>query len=296
MDIKQAQLFMHLAASLNFARTSEQMFVSPSTLSRAIQRLEQELGVQLFLRDTRSVELTREGKTVLTFVRQYLDAWHQLQSDLSSGQAELQGSIRLFCTVTASYSHLPAILDKFRVLCPKADIQLTTGDAASALERLKQDEVDIALAARPEHLPASMLFHSIAKLPVSLAAPSIACKVNDLLGMNPIPWSEVPLIAPAHGPAAERFEKWLHSKGFRPNIVAMVDGHEAMASMVALGSGVAVLADVVVQHSPVVDRVRLLDSHYQFEPFDLGICYLAKRVSDPLLQAFCQLASPQPVR
>ncbi|MEE2001839.1 HTH-type transcriptional activator IlvY [Alkalimonas sp. MEB108] len=292
MDIKQAQLFMHLAASLNFARTSEQMFVSPSTLSRAIQRLEQELDVQLFVRDTRTVALTKEGKTVLTFVRQYLDAWHQLQGDLSSGQGELQGSIRLFCTVTASYSHLPAILDKFRVLCPKADIQLTTGDAASALERLKHDEVDIALAAKPAHLPANMLFHSIAKLPVSLAAPTIPCKVNDLLSKNPIPWPDIPLIAPAHGPAAERFEKWLQAEGFQPHIVAMVDGHEAMASMVALGSGIAVLADVVVQHSPVADRVRLLDSHYRFEPFDLGICYLAKRSKDPLLQAFCQLASP----
>ncbi|MEE2023913.1 HTH-type transcriptional activator IlvY [Alkalimonas mucilaginosa] len=292
MDIKQAQLFMHLAASLNFARTSEQMFVSPSTLSRAIQRLEQELGVSLFVRDTRSVQLTREGQTVLSFVRQYLDDWHQLQADLSGDQAGLQGSIRLFCTVTASYSHLPAILDRFRVLCPKADIQLTTGDAASALERLKQDEVDLALAAKPAYLPSSMVFHSIAKLPVSLVAPTIPCKVNDLLSKAPIPWHEVPLIAPAHGPAAERFSKWLQTEGFQPNIVAMVDGHEAMASMVALGSGVAVLADVVVQHSPVMDRVRPFDSGYRFEPFDLGVCYLAKRSSDPLLKAFCQLVRP----
>ena len=46
MDIRNAQLFLHLATSLNFARTSEQMYVSPSTLSRVIQRLEEELGVE----------------------------------------------------------------------------------------------------------------------------------------------------------------------------------------------------------------------------------------------------------
>lgn len=291
MDLRSAQLFQHLAGSLNFSKTSEQMYVSPPTLTRVIQRLEQELGAELFFRDKRSVKLTPAGQRFAQFVRSWLEAWHQLQVDLQLASAELTGEIRLFCTVTASYSHLPAILDRFRLMCPKAEIKLTTGDAASAIEKVRLDEADIALAAHPSALPANLAFRSIASLPVMLIAPTIPCKVNDLLQQNPIPWNEVPLIAPEHGPARSRFDLWLQQMAISPLIVAKVDGHEAMVSMVALGTGVALVADAVVINSPVKDRVRPIELNYRFEPFDLGVCMLNKRLQEPLIKAFWQLAT-----
>lgn len=293
MDIRTAQLFMHLASSLNFAKTSELMHVSPSTLTRTIQRLEEELGTALFLRDKRSVRLTLAGKRFQSFVRKWLDDWHQLQLDLSLTSTELSGEIRIFCTVTASYSHLPGILDRFRLLCPKAEIILTTGEAAVALEKIRQNEADVALAAYPQQLPANMAFQRIAKLPLSLFAPIIPCKVNDLLMQVPVPWHEIPLILPEHGPARSRFDQWLHRCNIQPNIVAKADGHEAMISMVALGTAIAISPDVVVSHSPVRDRIRKLDIDYQFEPFELGICALTKKLNEPLIQTFWQVAAEQ---
>lgn len=291
MDLRSAQLFQHLAGSLNFSKTSEQMYVSPPTLTRVIQRLEQELEAELFFRDKRSVKLTPAGQRFAQFVRSWLEAWHQLQVDLQLASAELTGEIRLFCTVTASYSHLPAILDRFRLMCPKAEIKLTTGDAASAIEKVRLGEADIALAAHPSTLPANLAFRSIASLPVMLIAPTIPCKVNDLLQQNPIPWNEVPLIAPEHGPARSRFDLWLQQMAINPLVVAKVDGHEAMVSMVALGTGVALVADAVVINSPVKDRVKPIELNYRFEPFDLGVCMLNKRLQEPLIKAFWQLAT-----
>lgn len=289
MDIRRAQLFLHLASSLNFAKTSDQMFVSPSTLTRVIQRLEQELNTSLFERDKRSVRLTVAGERVQRFVRLWLDEWHQLQLDLQLTSAELSGTLRIFCTVTASYSHLPALLDKFRLQCPKAEIQLTTGDAAAAIERIRSDEADVAIAAYPEQLPANMFFQRISTVPVRLIAPAIPCRVNDLLAQQPINWNEIPMILPEHGPARSRFDKWLADKAITPAVVAKVDGHEAMVSMVALGSGITIIPEPVLQHSPVRERVRLLESEYQYKPFELGVCMLQKRREEPLLQAFWQL-------
>ena len=291
MDIRSAQLFLHLASSLNFAKTSEQMYVSPSTLTRVIQRLEDELGSLLFNRDKRSVQLTTAGVRVQRFVRLWLDEWHQLQLDLQLASAELTGEIRLFCTVTASYSHLPAIMDKFRLQCPKAEIKLTTGDAAMAFEKIKAGEVDIALAAYPAHLPATMIFQRIAQLPVWLIAPVIPCKVNDLLAGAPINWHEIPLVQSDHGPARSRSDQWLSDCNIKPKVAVKVDGHEAMVSMVALGSGGAVVPEPVINHSPVRDRVRILDISYQFQPFELGVCMLSRKLEQPLLQAFWQLAA-----
>ena len=130
-----------------------------------------------------------------------------------------------------------------------------------------------------------------ALLGLLLIAPTVPCKVTSLLEQQPIPWSQVPLIMPEHGPARSRFDRWLTDMAITPHVVAKVDGHEAMVSMVALGTGVALVADAVVIHSPVKDRVRALELNYRFEPFDLGVCMLNKRLHEPLIQAFWQVAT-----
>ena len=78
-------LFQHLAGSLHFGKTAAANHVSPSTLSRAIQRLEEQLGSQLLIRDNRSVVLTREGQQFLNYVDQQIDQFELLkQSDRKS--------------------------------------------------------------------------------------------------------------------------------------------------------------------------------------------------------------------
>ena len=61
MDSQALRLFLSLADNLHFGKTSREQHVSPSALSRSIKQLEDELGAPLFLRDNRSVRLTREG-------------------------------------------------------------------------------------------------------------------------------------------------------------------------------------------------------------------------------------------
>ncbi|MCI5223533.1 MAG: LysR family transcriptional regulator, partial [Candidatus Electrothrix sp. AR4] len=62
MDIELLKIFRHLSASLHFGRTSRAYNISPSGMTRTVQRLEAELGEQLFIRDNRSVSLTRAGE------------------------------------------------------------------------------------------------------------------------------------------------------------------------------------------------------------------------------------------
>ncbi|VFS46310.1 Morphology and auto-aggregation control protein [Budvicia aquatica] len=62
MDLRDLKLFLHLAESQHFGKTAKATYVSPSTLSRQIQRMEDELGQMLFLRDNRTVQLTDAGQ------------------------------------------------------------------------------------------------------------------------------------------------------------------------------------------------------------------------------------------
>lgn len=70
MDLRDLKLFLHLAESRHFGRSSKAMHVSPSTLSRQIQRLEEELGQPLFQRDNRTVQLTSAGEQLKNFAQQ----------------------------------------------------------------------------------------------------------------------------------------------------------------------------------------------------------------------------------
>ena len=161
MDSRSLKLFQHLANSLHFGKTASAYHLSPSTLSRTIQRLEDELGSQLLIRDHRSVLLTSEGKKFLSYADQQISQFESLKQSLNSSQEELSGSLNIYCSVTASYSYLPPLLEKFRQAHPNIDINLDTGDAADGIDQIKNQRVDLAIAARPDDLASSIHFQTI---------------------------------------------------------------------------------------------------------------------------------------
>jgi LysR family transcriptional regulator, positive regulator for ilvC len=294
METKSLQMFQHLARSLHFGKTAQAYFVSPSTLSRTMQRLEQQVGCQLLLRDNRSVALTSAGVKLLAYVDQQLEQWHLLKLALNASQASLTGKLHLYCSVTAAYSHLPPILDSFRQQHPLVEILLSTGDSSNAPVLVQQNEVDIAIAALPSKLADRLFFQGIADVPMVIIAPTVACKVNQLLQQSPIDWSALPFILPEHGPARERFESWFSQQyQGNANIYATVAGHEALVSMVALGCGAAIAPQVVVDNSPVKDRLQYLKSINDIAPLSLGLCCLQKRVATPLVAAFLAAAQAE---
>lgn len=290
MNFNDIRLFLHLVESRNFSRSAVQNHMSPSTLTRQIQRLEEELGKPLFFRDTRRVSLTEAGELFLPFAQKQWSDWIRLKHQFQVEKNELSGELRLFCSVTASYSHLPQILAHFRQCYPKVEIQLTTGDPAMALHYIQQQQVDLAISGRPMNLPSSVDFHYIDDIPLSLIAPRVACTATQLLQQNPIDWQNMPFILPVEGPARQRIDRWFRQQKIKyPKIYATVSGHEGIVSMVALGFGLAMLPDVVIKHSPMNSQVSYLESDTPIEPFDLGVCVQKKRLNELLIKAFWQV-------
>ncbi|CDL85671.1 HTH-type transcriptional activator IlvY [Xenorhabdus szentirmaii] len=292
MDLRDLKLFLHLAESCHFGRTATAMHVSPSTLSRQIQRLEELLGHTLFLRDNRTVKLTAAGEQLKQFAQQTLLQYKQLQHSLNHQNPSLTGELRLFCSVTAAYSHLPQVLDKFRAEHPLVEIKLTTGDAADAVDKIQSDAADLGIAGKPEKLPDNISFTKIGEVPLVLIAPALPCAVRALATEDQPDWSRIPFILPEHGPSRKRIEFWFRRhKILHPVIYATVSGHEAIVSMVALGCGIALIPAVVVENSPepVRNRISLLENISLVEPFELGVCALSKRLNEPLIKAFWEL-------
>lgn len=292
MDLRDLKTFLHLAESRHFGRSARAMHVSPSTLSRQIQRLEEQLNHPLFVRDNRTVTLTEAGEQLRQFAQQTMLQYQQMRHTLGQQGPSLSGELHLFCSVTAAYSHLPPILDRFRAEHPSVEIKLTTGDAADAVEKVDSGEADMAIAGKPETLPPGVAFSILDDLAVVLIAPALPCPVRTLV-QQPIPdWTKVPFILPEQGPVRRRIELWFRRKKItNPFIYATVAGHEAMVSMVALGCGIALIPEIVLENSPepVRNRVLIMDRNDENTPFELGVCVQKKRLNEPLISTFWKL-------
>ena len=234
----------------------------------------------------------RAGEELRVFAQQTLLQYQQLRHTIDQQGPSLSGELHIFCSVTAAYSHLPPILDRFRAEHPSVEIKLTTGDAADAMEKVVTGEADLAIAGKPETLPGAVAFSMLENLAVVLIAPALPCPVRNQVSAEKPDWSTVPFIMADQGPVRRRIDLWFRRNNIsNPMIYATVGGHEAMVSMVALGCGVALLPEVVLENSPepVRNRVMILERSDEKTPFELGVCAQKKRLHEPLIEAFWKI-------
>ena len=255
---------------------------APPTLSRSIKSLEESLGVELFERDNRSVALTEEGKTFQTYARDTIGQWKTVRSSLAAEAKELKGELSVYCSVTASYSFLYDILHDFRQQYPRIEIKLHTGDPELAIPHILSGKEDVAIAAHPETMPGNLAFQDIAVSPLLFIAP----KNNFTPPATPDEWSEIPMILSEEGVARQRVNQWFADKKIKPRIYAQVAGNEAIVSMVSLGFGVGIVPRIVLDNSPLAEKVQALPVKPELKPYDVGLCVLEKKLKNPLVSAF----------
>lgn len=279
--------FLTLADTLHFGRASEACHVSPSTLSRSIQQLEESLGVRLFERDNRHVALTRQGHSFHAYARDTLEQWEQLRQSLMSEAHILTGEISIYCSVTASYSFLYDLLSEFRTRYPGIELKLHTGDPAQAMPRVLAGNEDMAITSRPRQLPEGLAFKSLTRSPLVFIAP---CDEHEWVPADPRTpsadqWHNVPMVLSESGLSREVSNTWFKALGISPRIYAQVAGHEAIVSMVGLGFGVGVVPRIVLEASPLSERVRILPVKPELPHYDVGLCVLNRRLRSPLIHA-----------
>ncbi|MDR8014680.1 HTH-type transcriptional activator IlvY [Ectopseudomonas guguanensis] len=289
MDSHSLRLFLSLADNLHFGRTSREQHVSPSALSRSIKQLEGELGAALFVRDNRSVRLTREGQQFREYASEVMNGWQAIRQTFMQDQLNLHGELSLYCSVTASYSFLYDILSSFRQDYPRIEMKLHTGDPAKAVERVQQGLEDLAIGALPDSLPAGVEFQSITRSELRFIGPQTPQLLDEeqlLKHPTAESWKDMPMILSEEGLARTRTDRWLKSHNIKPRIYAQVSGNEAIVSMVSLGFGIGVVPQIVLDNSPLTARIRIYDIQPPLTAYDIGLFALEKRLKDPLIAAF----------
>lgn len=278
MDIRSLELFLHLSKSLHFGKTSQEMHISPSALTRSIQQLEEKLSTVLFERDNRSVTLTPAGQKFSQYALKTLENWRILNNDLLEEKQELQGEISIYCSVTASYSFLHNTLSNFRQQHPKIRIVLHTGDAENAIQYILLNQEDIAIGAKPDKYPENLAFKRIASTPLVM----IASRQEDIYKLD---WRQAALILPEKGFIRNKADRWLESLKVTPKIYAQVSGNEAVVSMVSLGYGYGILPKIVLDNSPLANSVNIITLDNELPKIDVGFFVQNKNLQNPIIQA-----------
>lgn len=296
LDIRTYQIFLSLAQSLHFGRTAASCNLSPSAVSRHLQRLESHVGQTLIERDNRQVSLTPAGRHFMEYARKAVDDWQQMRTELDASSQKLSGEISVFGSVTANYSMLSRILPAMRDTYPGIEIKLRTGDQAEAIDHVVDGDVDSAIIAVPEKLPGKLSCLPLSRTPLCLIGPttpsSLTRSIDKLFASGQAPdWDNLPVVLAEKGLARTRFLQRMKNLKRKPPIYAQVAGHEAVVSMVSLGFGVAVVPALVIEHSPIRDTIRVLPYLTDLEPFELGLCAHEERLNDPLLNAFWHCAA-----
>lgn len=240
MELRQLKSFVAVAEELHFARAAERLHLAQQPLSAQIKKLEQTLGVQLFIRTTRKVELTEAGLALLPEARLALDhAARGAQSASLAAQGAL-GQLRVGYISTTLYNVMPATMRGFRARFPEVDIVLHERCSPDLEEAVVSGELHAAFVMlQPGHPDLSI--DPLCREQVLVALP----KGHPLSAQPRVPLASLarePLInydravAPA---VSDGVIALCRSGGFGPKVVQSAGSDQAVLGLVAAGLGAA---------------------------------------------------------
>lgn len=296
MDLYALKCFVNLAESLHFGKAGELSNLSPSALSRAIRRIEDEVGKPLFIRDNRSVSLTRAGELFVIYARDAIHAYRALQETLDAETEDIRGEVVIAASLSGGYSVLPEILKSFRTSFPGVNVVVRLQEEQNALSAVDSGAADAAVVmALPDFVSRGVLLAHLGESPLVFIAPKMDCEVRDRAAAADANWEEIPMVVTESDLSRRRTEAWFRGRGLRPKIYSQVDMYEEVIALVSLGCGVGVVPERLLKRSAVPPEVQILDLRPKLVGFNVGLATLKRRLQHPVVRAFWQAATEHPL-
>jgi LysR family hydrogen peroxide-inducible transcriptional activator len=153
MNLRDIKYILAVAETRHFGKAAERCFVSQPTLSGQIKKLEDQLGVVIFERTNRSVEVTPIGEEILGHARLLVEQADAIEQVARAHQDPLAGPLRVGAIPTLSPYLMPLVLVPLKRRCPQLKLVLFEETTEALLRRLDQHELDAALLATPTPNP-----------------------------------------------------------------------------------------------------------------------------------------------
>jgi DNA-binding transcriptional LysR family regulator len=150
MDLRQLRYFEAVARHRHFTRAADELHVAQSAVSHQVQRLEQELGVELLRRTTRSVEPTEAGALVAARALSVLSESDALVAEVEELRGLVRGRLTVGALLFGGELDIPAILAAFTSEFPHVEVGVREGTAQRMLDMLRDGSLDVAFALESE--------------------------------------------------------------------------------------------------------------------------------------------------
>lgn len=236
MELRHLRCFLAVAKELHFGRAAEKLHMEQSPLSRAIKDLEEELGVQLFVRTSRSTRLTRAGKLFLEHVPRVFAALQQARDSVKAAANGFHGQLRIALSDGITPSRLPTLLAMCRQEEPEVDIRLFQVPLSQQIAGLQDDLYDVGFA-QSDEVGEGIMAEAVWRDPLMVAVPAR----HHLLKHRRIPLDDVlqfPLVLcdpQACEGHARQVDRVLRHSDREPLIVERVASFELMMVVVSAG-------------------------------------------------------------
>lgn len=147
MELRHLRTIVAVAQHRSLTKAGEELYLSQSAVSQQIRRLEDELGIEVFRRTSRSVELTAEGRVILGYAERVLAEVDDMHSELEEISGLLSGELRIGGVYPTGPYDLFGLLADFRAEHPGVDIHMVESTQEDVLAALRADELDCAFTA-----------------------------------------------------------------------------------------------------------------------------------------------------
>ena len=242
MELRQLRYVAAVARHRHFTRAAEELHVAQSALSHQVRRLEAELGVELFARTSRRVELTEAGELVAARAGRVLGELEALQGDLDRLGGLVRGRLRIGGMPVLGPLDFAGLLADFRALHPGVEVRVREDALDETVARLRRDDLDAAFASvAADALPEDLACEQLATEElVAIAAPGCALARRRRVALDAL--AGEPFIAFQEGSALRRaVDRALAAAGVSPDRAFESNELPTVRSLAARGLGVSIV-------------------------------------------------------
>jgi LysR family transcriptional regulator, cell division regulator len=225
--------FMELARIKHVSRAAERLGVTQPALSYCLNRIEEELGTQLFLRSKKGLELTPAGNRFYQEAKVLEQQWEHLKQSVTDEVESPQGTIRLGCHTAVAQYTLPKFLPKFLKEFPKVNFLFSHGLSRHMTEEVISSKLDVAIAVNPVNHP-DLVIKELCKDIVTV------WKSKNCLNPN------ILMVEPSLLQSQDILKK-LNSRDIHFDSILESPSLEVIAQLVSSGTGCAILPERVVR-------------------------------------------------
>jgi LysR family transcriptional regulator, hydrogen peroxide-inducible genes activator len=255
MELRQFLYAIQIAAEKNFSRAAEKLHIAQPSLSQQLSKLEKEIGVLLFQRNTNSVEITHAGDVFVEKAQKILDMVNQLKKEMEDISQMRKGKLVVGSLPITGSHVLPLVLPVFQSRYPEIEIVLVE-DTTTRLEHLTSNgQTDISLLTLPLHEP-SLTCQKLIDEEIWLALPPqhALLQAKNQSSHSDGAWIQIsdlekePFIVLKKGQGFRQLtEELCLAAGFQPNIVFESSNIDTVQSLVAAGMGIAFVPSMIAR-------------------------------------------------